>query len=626
MMKKKRNFVITGWLLIISFTFWGCIHKDKGNQSTLTAEIKPGIYHRISIINGPPDPIATNITQVIVDREIKQVIFRLADGTEINASLGDEKDSTWGEGCPTNVNFTQLEILFLREQELTLDGVTFSKPVLVATCPSPPSGFFLLEADDTLEKNLPEIDCEWWNGAKCIYFAKDYARLKGQIVNIETNQILQDADIVFSSPAGRQSFSGNYQLSLPAGAVIDFSIHAPGFQDSNGQVEISHNGVVYNTLVFRFETGVYAKDPAKAISFDDPNEPIVWDFPLTPEPPLPTPPTDSGIIYPSKPRFQVFILNPVSTCIVGNDFASGNVCRGPNCGDCNCTWDQFDPPAPLSGVPPSQVNDPQYADFEHKVCVEITLTQGEIDDIIADMNLIRDQVYDWSGGALDLQMEYTILPHDHIGFVAPEFVFGPFEVDDELLNPYVTTETDFVYVVSGVYDRAQGLNLSYACGGSYGEMSIHGAGYANIQYNDICNSVTIDGQQVYEPLIHEWMHNLDWALYEINQVPDLYQQAGPDWANWKHASWPACGKGADDPTSWFPSVDFCEWDPDWRDCNNVASAGACLHAGEVDGEISWYEHVISAHYPRDLQFIGNYCRDGGQDVSETGIDQGWPCP
>jgi hypothetical protein len=71
---------------------------------------------------------------------------------------------------------------------------------------------------------------------------------------------------------------------------------------------------------------------------------------------------------------------------------------------------------------------------------------------------------------------------------------------------------------------------------------------------------------------------------------------------------------------------LCEWDPDWGDCNNVASAGTCLHAGEVDGGISWYEHVVSMHYPRDLQFNGNYCRDGRQDFSETGVDSGWPCP
>ncbi len=335
---------------------------------------------------------------------------------------------------------------------------------------------------------------------------------------------------------------------------------------------------------------------------------------------------DASSLHVSRPRFQVFILNPVRTCLVGNDFASGSVCRGPNCGDCDCTWEQFDPPAPMVGVSPDHVNDPQYAGYAYKDCVTITLTQQEVNDIIADMQLVRDQVFEWSGGALDLQLETTVLPHDHVGFVAPDFVFGPFEVDDELLNPYVTTQTDFVYTVSGVYDRAQGVHLAYACGGSYGEMSVHGAGYANIQYSGACNSVTIAGQSVYEPLIHEWMHNLDWGLYYINLVPDIYQHVWPDWEHWDPGSWPACSTGAANTYAWFPSVDLCEWDPDWRDCNNEASAGACLHAGEVGGSISWYEHVISAHYPRSVRYIGNHCRDGRQDFGEIGIDQGWPCP
>lgn len=180
-------------------------------------------------------------------------------------------------------------------------------------------------------------------------------------------------------------------------------------------------------------------------------------------------------------------------------------------------------------------------------------------------------------------------------------------------------------MVTGVNDYEQDLNLAYACGGSYGEMSIHGSGYANIQYNTLCNSVYIDGTMIYEPLMHEWFHNLDWALYNINKVPDVYEGLSPDWANRDHGAWPACESAAN-PMSWFPSVDLCEWDPDWIDCNNVASAGKCTHAGERDFQMSWYEHVIRAHYPGAINFIGNYCRDGRQDITETGVDTGWPCP
>jgi hypothetical protein len=355
---------------------------------------------------------------------------------------------------------------------------------------------------------------------------------------------------------------------------------------------------------------------------------------ITPTPKIPatgTPPAATTILpnalVHTEAHFQVFILSPLTACLVGNEFVSGDVCAGTKCGDCSCSPEDFDPPAPLTGVPPERTTDPQYAAYQHKICLDITLTDEEIAAIESNMDLMREQVYEWSGGSLDLQMEYTVLPDIFTGFVAPELVIGPFEIDDELLNDYVKPGTDFVYAVSGAYDRAQDLRLGYWCGSSYGELNIRGANYAYIQYNhEACNSVTIDGQTVYEPLIHEWMHGLDWALYNIDSVSDRYQWNNPDWVNWKHGFWPACGSGAPDPLDWFPSVDLCEWDPDWMDCNNVASAGICLNAGEVDGSISWYEHVISAHYPRDLQFVGNTCQDGKQDFSETGVDSGGPCP
>lgn len=356
--------------------------------------------------------------------------------------------------------------------------------------------------------------------------------------------------------------------------------------------------------------------------------------PMSPTPTTPiiptttlTPTANDGTLahYPSKAKFQVFILNPVQTCLAGNDFASGNVCYGEKCGDCDCQWEDFDPPAPMVGIPPDKIDDPQYGAYAYRTCLNITLTPQEVEDIKQDMLLVSQKVFEWSEGALELEMSFTELPHAYAGFVAPEFVFGPFEVDDELLNPYVGVDTDFIYVVNGVHDREQNVNLAFACGGSYGEMSIHGAGYANIQYGEACNSITIDGEKVYEPLIHEWYHNLDWGLYHTNQIADAYEGTAPDWGAWQHATWPACGT-ASNPVTWFPSIDYCEWDPDWIDCNNLASAGRCIHAGEVDGQISWYEHVIRAHYPGAIRYIGNYCRDRRQDVSETGVDSGWPCP
>lgn len=341
-----------------------------------------------------------------------------------------------------------------------------------------------------------------------------------------------------------------------------------------------------------------------------------------------TPTADDSTLalYPSKANFQVFILNPVQVCLAGNEFASGDVCYGEKCGDCACAWEDFDPPAPMTGIPPEKINDPQYADYAYRTCLNITLTNAEVEEIKQDMRLVAEKVYEWSESALELVITFTEIPYSHTGFTAPDFVFGPFEVDDELLNPNVGIDTDLIYVVTGVEDRDQGKKLAYWCGGSYGEMSIHGAGYSYIQVNEgACNSVTIGGEQIYEPLIHEWYHNLDWSLLRVNKVWDIFEGLAPDWTNWQRANWPACGTGGN-PVGWFPSIDYCEWDPDWIDCNNSASAGKCTHAGEVNGQMSWYEHVIRAHYPGAIRYIGNYCRDGRQDFGETGVDVGGSCP
>lgn len=46
-------------------------------------------------------------------------------------------EADWGSGCPTNTSRTELEIVALDTPSLTLGQLTFVKPVLVASCPTP---------------------------------------------------------------------------------------------------------------------------------------------------------------------------------------------------------------------------------------------------------------------------------------------------------------------------------------------------------------------------------------------------------------------------------------------------------------------------------------------------------
>lgn len=284
----KLYSVMMGWMFILSFIVGGCIHDDQivqpqptgevspdtATRSRPAAEIKSGSYRRVNFKGALPETIALNVIGMEVDRENQQAVFKLRDGSQVAASWSDTNAVRWGQGCPDNFGSVRMEMIYLEIDELVLDGVTFEHPLLVATCPAPPTVIVLRESYG-ISDVLPAVACNGWEGAKCVYLAQDYITLYGQIVDIETDDMIQDADIKFSSPAGQQSFSGTFRLSLPGDAVVDFTIRAPGFQDASGQIEI-----LSNTVMVSFESGIYAGEPPRIHWVSDPDEPIEWNFAL----------------------------------------------------------------------------------------------------------------------------------------------------------------------------------------------------------------------------------------------------------------------------------------------------------------------------------------------------------
>ncbi len=118
------------------------------------------------------DETAPGVIHAMIDRDQEKVIFELEYGSQISASL-DLVSRTWGQGCPTTSYATSMEIISLEEEQLTLDGVTFEQPVLVATCPSSKNIVVLREYGSGFDDILPGAACDWWAGAKCIYFGKE---------------------------------------------------------------------------------------------------------------------------------------------------------------------------------------------------------------------------------------------------------------------------------------------------------------------------------------------------------------------------------------------------------------------------------------------------------------------
>ena len=136
------------------------------------AEIESGRYVRIDSPYAQPTPIANALVELGIDRANRQVTFKLTDGSQVTAALAATDRPTWGHGCPTNLNVTEMEILRFEPEELVLDSVLWSDPMLVATCPAPGSTIVLREAGGGLSDPLPAVACDWWAGAKCIYFSR----------------------------------------------------------------------------------------------------------------------------------------------------------------------------------------------------------------------------------------------------------------------------------------------------------------------------------------------------------------------------------------------------------------------------------------------------------------------
>lgn len=143
--------------------------------ASMDAGIQSGSYHRVVIPGANPDPISPELVKVEINRQDHSVNFELRDGSTESFALRKGDFPVWGRGCPTNVSTTRMEILYIDEDPLTLNGVTFEQPVLVATCPAPPLAFVLREAGADFDAILPAAACDWWEGAKCIYFSQQEA-------------------------------------------------------------------------------------------------------------------------------------------------------------------------------------------------------------------------------------------------------------------------------------------------------------------------------------------------------------------------------------------------------------------------------------------------------------------
>ena len=114
---------------------------------------------------GEADEANIRAVTLEINRDERLAAFTLADGSEIVTSFMP-RAGKWPSGCPSNIGVTNMEVFDIEEAMLTLDSVTFNKPILVRDCPPEPNQVVLREDG---EIGGAGTACNWPD--TCIFFA-----------------------------------------------------------------------------------------------------------------------------------------------------------------------------------------------------------------------------------------------------------------------------------------------------------------------------------------------------------------------------------------------------------------------------------------------------------------------
>jgi hypothetical protein len=288
-------------------------------------------------------------------------------------------------------------------------------------------------------------------------------------------------------------------------------------------------------------------------------------------------------------RVDAFIMRDIEFCVTGQP------CTTPNMDGCFRFYDRGGV-ARAFGPEGLQVLDPQVAPPPGAHCARAALSEEELSTTRRELESFRRDVFDWTKGALALDLVVHELSGPRRVVMWPwgtGFYLGPGGAA-EPAGPFLSRSTDFVIAVTANGDPASGTSFDLpACGGTLPvEWGLVGAGYSWIPTACVANPLTIH---------HEWLHQVEDGLRRLSPFDDLYDD-----------HYPPCGQGASDPTLWFPLTHDWGIDPDFPGCGTT-------------GYPRFEEHQLRVHWGSNKKLITNHCKDGRQDFDETGVDTGGRC-
>jgi hypothetical protein len=305
-------------------------------------------------------------------------------------------------------------------------------------------------------------------------------------------------------------------------------------------------------------------------------------------------------------RADVLLVREMDTCAIGEPCNRNNDPDSRGDGECfeleNAAGDRI-------GFQPDTVRFVAPGDERIQTAVQTQCFRLPIDDDLADslvrdsgaFDELRDRIYRLSGNEIVLDIHAHDVPPMNSGFVKYDNEWGIF-LDAFALSAsasFITRDTDFVFAVTGARDPEGGFSpIVEHCAGTIRDIE---QGLAGAPYTWL--TPECDGT---DTLLRHWMFQVAVALRDANDFNDLYDH-----------DYPPCGEsGRNDPAEWWPNPDECSVDPDAPTCGENRCEGT---------DDDYASHVLTDHWPRGREFVGNHCANGDQDFEETDVDVGGPC-
>ncbi len=326
---------------------------------------------------------------------------------------------------------------------------------------------------------------------------------------------------------------------------------------------------------------------------------------------LPSTTTSTTITPTNQFDFVVIFMRSMTTCIVGDSrdyYFSGNVLM------INDSYLYND----------AIVVKPSDSRCTNGIILHTELSDNDVEIIKQNINVAVRKIREYSSDKIILNPRY----YDYSG-----------EVE---MSAWGKALVVFSHrVPASAIDFARGADATYLFfndkgSSGYNDIFIPYAGFANgLDYGIAGGGYSSSSMSVMRismlsasnVIIHEFLHQLDYALEYTSRIYDIYSINRLTCSQAKSF----CGNADPDTYKWFPSTDWLGCDPDYPACTcQVGEAPDEYYAANCPSDHNiclddFYKHMLQKHIRPGTNIILSHCKDGVNDYGETGVDSGGRC-